>query len=329
MYSPREMRFTLLVISLFSRMGSRVKNYFYDTGIFKSRAVPLPVISVGNIAFGGTGKTPLAMELVNWLLQNGRRPALVSRGYKGTWERRGGVLSDGLKILGTWREAGDEPFMVALRFPRAGVFIGKDRFASCCRAEEAGFDTVVLDDGFQHRRLRRDLDIVLFSPGERTCLREPLSALRRADVRLVTGRDQDREEGAFSYTVDSVGFFSVPERREVPRAQLVQKKVVAFCGIARPQRFLAQVQAEGLEVVSFLSFPDHHAYPRHSLEKISRACRRNGAEAAVTSEKDSVKITAGRGLLEDIPVFFLRIGLNIKPGFYDKIRPVLKIAVQS
>jgi tetraacyldisaccharide 4'-kinase len=328
MYSPGEMKLLLLAFSLFSRGGSQVKNFFYNLGILNPKNAPLPVISVGNIALGGTEKTPLVMELLAWLLEKGRRPALVSRGYKGGWENKGGVLSDGRDILGTWEEGGDEPFMVARRLPRAGVFVGKNRLSSCLKAREAGFDIAVLDDGFQHRRLRRDLDIVIYSPEERIALREPFGALKRADVCLVKKGAEFEGEDVFAYSVVNQGFLSPWHREEAPRLQLAQKKVLAFCGIARPQRFIAQVKEAGLEVVSSLSFPDHYSYPRPSLEKIVRTSKEAGAQAAVTTEKDSVKISAHPSLFEHVPVFYLKIGLRIDPGFYEKISSLLEKAAQ-
>src|SRR4030042_1951907 len=148
MYSPGWMKLALLVYSFFSRRLSRIKNFLYDRGVFKPRRAPLPVISVGNISLGGTEKTPLAMELLSGLLALGRRPALISRGYKGRWEKTGGVLSDGRSILGTWQDAGDEPCLIARSFPAVGVYVGKNRLTSCRRAAGAGVDIAGLDDGF-------------------------------------------------------------------------------------------------------------------------------------------------------------------------------------
>jgi tetraacyldisaccharide 4'-kinase len=173
MYSPKGMKILVLVFSLFSRFVSRIKNFLYDVNILKPKRAPLPVISVGSIFLGGTEKTPLAMEILGWLLERGRRPALVSRGYRGQWEKEGGLVSNGAGLFASWEQSGDEPLMVARAIPRAGVFVGKDRLDSCRRAKDMGFEIAVLDDGFQHRRLGRDLDIVIFSPRERTALRDP------------------------------------------------------------------------------------------------------------------------------------------------------------
>lgn len=320
MYSPKGMTFLLLVLSVFSRFGSRVKNILYDRSVLSPKIAPLPVISVGNIALGGTEKTPLALDILAWLLDKGFRPALVSRGYKGRWERNGGVLSDGREILGTWEEGGDEPFMVARNLPQAGVFVGKNRFSSCVRARQSGFNVVVLDDGFQHRRLARDLDIVLYSPEEKITLREPRSSLKRADVCLVKNKD---------YSVVSRGFFSPWNQEKISAEALAKKKVLAFCGIARPQRFFGLVREEGLEVVSAMSFPDHHAYPPSSLRKIVRAYRETSAEAVLTTEKDSVKIEAQRSSFGNIPVFYLKIGLRVEPELDEKMRRLLEKTARS
>ncbi len=324
MYSPGEMAPLLLVFSLFSRLISRIKNCLYGRGRCKAERAPLPVISVGNIALGGTEKTPLAMEVVERLLARGRRPALVSRGYKGRWEKMGGIVSEGRGLLCGWEDGGDEPFLVARSFPAAGVYVGKNRLDSCRKAAAAGFDIAVLDDAFQHRRLARDLDIVLFSPAERIALREPRSALRRADVLLIrngeTGAATAARLSRFGgkivfYSVAPRGWLELWTEESLPPGRLDGKRLLAFCGIARPARFFEQLRALGCEVVSFLPFPDHHPYPRASLERIARARRRAGADALVTTEKDGLKLTGRREELKGIPVYVLRIGLRLDPVF--------------
>ncbi len=334
MYSPGEMAPLLLVFSLFSKLISRIKNIFYNQGVFKARRAPLPVISVGNISLGGTEKTPMAMELLGRILGQGRRPALVSRGYRGRWEKHGGVLSEGRGLLAGWEEGGDEPFLIARSYPGAGVYVGKNRLASCRKAAAAGFDIAVLDDGFQHRRLARDLDIVLYSPAEKTALREPRSALGRADILLIksggkrnqvsAGREGSPTKTTFPYSVVSRGLSDLWTEEDVPPDRLVKKSLLAFCGIARPARFLEELQKLGYEIASFLPFPDHHSYPRGSLEKVVKAARRTGAEALITTEKDGLKIVGRQRELADIPAYVLRIGLAIGPGFDDLLKDFIK-----
>jgi tetraacyldisaccharide 4'-kinase len=319
------MKLALVVFSLFSRSISRIKNFLYDRGVFKARRAPIPIISVGNISLGGTQKTPLAMELLSRLLAVGRRPALISRGYKGSWEKPGGVLSDGRAILGTWQDGGDEPYLVARAFPSVGVYVGKDRLTSCRRAVEAGFDIAVLDDGFQHRRLARDLEIVLYSSEEKVALREPLSALRRSDILLLKDGEEkvssiDRLRGRwtgdiFAYSVVTRGVTDLRTGELVPKEGLAKRRLLAFCGIARPGRFAKTLREAGLEVVSFLPFPDHHPYPHVSLEKIIRAGHSQGADALITTGKDAVKIAGRVKELGDTPLYVLEVGLAIEPGF--------------
>ncbi|HUU39281.1 MAG TPA: tetraacyldisaccharide 4'-kinase [Candidatus Desulfaltia sp.] len=334
MYIPGEMAPLLLAFSLFSRLISRIKNFLYDHGVFKARRAPLPVISVGNISLGGTEKTPLAIEILGRLLEQGRRPALISRGYRGRWEKKGGILSEGRGLLGSWEDGGDEPFLIARSFPAAGVYIGKERLISCRRASAAGFDIVVLDDGFQHRRLARDLDIVLFSSAERIALREPRSALRRGDIllikagekrdKIVAGLKGSRAETILSYLVVSRGLTDLWTEEDVSPDRPAKKRLLAFCGIARPSRFLEELRKMGYEIVSFLPYPDHHPYPRLSLEKIVKAYRRAGAEALITTEKDGLKIAGRRKELADISTYVLRIGLALEPGFDDLLKDFIK-----
>ena len=333
MYSPGWMKLPLFVYSLFSRPLSRIKNFLYNRGVFKPRRAPLLVISVGNISLGGTEKTPLAMELLSRLLALGRRPALISRGYKGRWEKTGGVLSDGRTILGTWQDGGDEPYLIARSFPAVGVYVGKNRLSSCRRAAEAGFDIAVLDDGFQHRRLARDFDIVLYSSEEKIALREPLSALRRSDILLLKAGEEnvraiDRMRGrwtgsVFAYSVVARSVSDLRTRERVPAEILAKKRLLAFCGIARPRRFLKQLRGMGIGVVSFLPFPDHHHYPSVSWEKIIRTCRGQGADALITTAKDALKMADRGEELGDTPVYVLEIGLTIEPGFDDRWRAFL------
>jgi len=333
------MKALLLLFSPVSRLVCRIKGDLYDKGNLKPRKAPLPVVSVGNISFGGSEKTPLAMELIARLLDRGWRPALVSRGYRGQWEKEGGVLSDGTGPKGTWRQGGDEPFMVARGFPGAGVFVGRDKLASCRKAHELGFGAVVLDDAFQHLRLERDVDIVLFDPREKLALREGASSLKRAGIILVKDKPQSGIVGSlkvsfpgaavFVYRTMPKGFVSLRNGEMAPPDSFRGKSVLAFCGIANPSRFSNLLRELGAEVCGFLSFPDHHPYPAASLDKIARTFAGSGAEAVVTTEKDAVKIAPAGTALESLPLHALRIGLDIEAGFYDLVEAGLKKAAAA
>jgi tetraacyldisaccharide 4'-kinase len=322
------MHWVLFPFSFAYQAGCWINNLFYNLGIRKSYKAPLPVISVGNIAFGGSEKTPLVMNILSYCLENGIRTALITRGYKGKWEKRGGILSDGRQTFASWREAGDEPFMVSQRFPHIGIYVGRNRLISCEKAFRGHFQLAVLDDGFQHRRLHRDLDIVMYTPGRQTELREFLSSLKRADIILikengdVTLRKRIKEKflqsKVFTYRVDKQGFYSSGEKSSYPIEHLRHKRLLVLSGIAHPKRFLSLLKKEGLEPASVLQFPDHHAYPPSSIEKIFREFRRIEAEAVLTTEKDHFKLTDLQKEL-NMPVFYIRIEINVEEEFYPEI----------
>jgi tetraacyldisaccharide 4'-kinase len=310
------------------QVGSRINNFLFDQKWRKTYQASLPVISVGNLAFGGSEKTPLVMHLLSFYMDHKKKPALVSRGYKGRWERTGGVLSDGQKIYGTWREAGDEPFMVSQNFPQVGVFIGQNRLISCEKAEHAGFTLVILDDGFQHRKLHRDLDIVLFDPSEKIALRESLSSLSRSDIILVKEKallqakslihQNAPQAKVFTYSTFNNGFFAYPDSTPIQTEQLRAKRLLVVSGIARPERFLSLLRTERIEPLLFLTFPDHHTYPVSSRKKIITVFQTLKADAILTTEKDVFKLD-NHFKSEQIPVFFNKIGLEIQENFYQEL----------
>lgn len=322
------MKYFLFLFSIVSRLVSQIKNFLYSRKFLMSKKAPLPVISIGNIAFGGTEKTPLVMNVISFLTEHGFKPALISRGYKGKWEKSGGILSDGKDVYGGWEDSGDEPFMVAQSTPQAGIFIGKNRLSSCQKAKHSGFDTAVLDDGFQHRRLQRDLDIVLFDPSEKIALREPVSSLKRSNILLIKkGVDISRikriknltsHTAIFEYSVVAKGYFRLGGKQGIPTGGFKGKKVLAFCGIAHPERFSSLLQQEGLNLGLFFKFPDHYPYPLSSLERIVEKYQEIKAEAMITTEKDAVKIVEYE-VLKKIPLYYLKIDIKLGKEFYNEI----------
>ena len=337
LYISGQMKLALLAFSPFSRLACLIKDVLYARGVLRAAQAPLPAVSVGNISFGGTEKTPLVMELIALLLRQGHRPALISRGYRGAWEKGGGTLSDGRSLLGTWAQGGDEPYMAARRFPEAGIFVGSDKLASCLKARDLGFTAVVLDDAFQHRRLARDLDVVLVSPGERRPLRENVAALGRAGIILVrrnggaAAKDRIRASfpgaAVFDYGVTPQSLIDLRTGGSAPAAgALAGKRVFAFCGIAGPLRFLTVLRELGADVAGSLAFPDHFAYPRAALDRIAREFGASGAELLVTTEKDSVKLALAGPPLDGLPLRYLRIGLDIEAGFTERVGAALREA---
>lgn len=305
----------------------------YDWKLLKTKTAPLPVISIGNISLGGTGKTPLAIKILQVLENEGYKPALATRGYRGKWEKKGGILSDGKNLLSTWQNAGDEPVLIARNVPNAGVFVGKNRFDACQKANAMGFDVVVLDDGFQHLSLKRDLDIVLHDPNEKIALREFQSTLKHADIILLMSdtTDWDLEKWQmrfpqaqiFPYSSHSLGLVSAANGQEISPRDLQARRILAFCGIARPHRFFRLLEAIGIKLEQQLKFPDHHFYPQASIQKILHRCKRERIEVLITTEKDVIKTTA---LMTQttIPVYFLKLDLDIEKAFFEGISIRLK-----
>jgi tetraacyldisaccharide 4'-kinase len=324
--------------SLLHRMGSRLRRILYDTALRSPAKAPLTVLSVGSLGFGGSEKTPLAQELLRFLLQIGLKPALVTRGYRGRWERKGGILSEGKVLQGGWRDSGDEPFMIARNLPRVGVYVGRNRLASCRRAQAAGFQVAVLDDGFQHLQLQRDLDLVLFDPGEKIRLRESHAALKRAHVILLKEGIEDSEKEIvkrryprariFVYRVEDQGLYSSQNHQPVEPDALTERPILAFCGIARPERFFTMLQSRGLDPVRRLIFADHHPYPPASLDRIRATLSAARADAAVTTEKDSIKLNAWEPE-SAVPMYYIKIGLKLDELFYDYISTCLAPLVRA
>ncbi len=296
-------------------LGIRLRNRWYDTG-WPVRRLSVPVISVGNITVGGTGKTPLALWLCRHLLGRGLRPAVVSRGYKAT---RGALP--------------DEAAMLTRGCPEAVTVADPDRRRGAARAvDECGADVVVLDDGFQHRRLGRDLDIVLidatcpFGYGRllpRGLLREPLSSLRRAALAVITRADQI-PAGELAALVRRVGELSAgrPVVRSVHRpagfadlsgtpaeAPNASCRAVLFAGIARPAAFARPVRGMGLPPVGARWYPDHHAYGVCDIAELGALARSSRADVLLTTEKDAVKLPKLEGLWP-CPVRALRIDID-------------------
>lgn len=300
----------------------------YRSGALPSQRVGAPVISVGNLTFGGTGKTPFVEFLARRFLFEGRRPAVVSRGY-GRRSKGVVVVSEGEGPRVGPEEGGDEPVAIARRVPGVAVVVGEARVDAARAAIDAGADLILLDDGFQHLGLRRDVDLLLVDaadpfgggrlpPDGR--LREPLSALARADAFVFTRIDRGEPPAdavaeiarrnprapMFTARIRSTGLFD--ERGSpVASTQLAARRFVAVCGIANPGRFAHSIRELDLAAEEILTFPDHHAYRRRDLEAIRRAADRSGGAWILTTEKDAVKLE-GKTLL---PVVTLRVEVEV------------------
>jgi len=305
----------------------------------RARALPRPVISVGNLHWGGTGKTPLTAAVAAHLRDRGLAVCVLSRGYAGEGRGVRVVSMGGGPLLGP-KVAGDEPVLLAGELPGVAVVVGPDRWQAGQQAMQrlsSAPDLFLLDDGFSHLALRRDLDLLAFPaadpfgggrlpPGGR--LREPLAAVARASAVLLTGAVDGGAAGGDSgpalaealrpYGFGGPGFTSrtVPGRPrwigrpgEIPTGS----SVFLVSAVARPDTFTATVRSLGYEIAGELRFADHHAYPDASLEQIATAARSSGAAAILTTSKDRVKLL---GRLMDVPWAELPVHAEPEPGFW-------------
>lgn len=268
------------------------------------RRLGRPVISVGNLRVGGTGKTPLVAAIAAWLVAAGERPAILSRGYARTVTRREPtVVSDGTRVLADVAHAGDEPLMLARAVPGARVVVCAERYAAGVVAETALGATVhVLDDGFQHLPLARDLDIVVTAAGTLATdavlpkgrLREPVSALARAGMLVVVGATDD-EAAAEARTYGVACGLGATRRLGAPVAveggvPARDRAVVAMAGIGQPAQFVEALTADGWTVAETCAYPDHHWYSPADLATVARRVAATGAWGVATTDKDAVRL---------------------------------------
>lgn len=297
-----------LIFSLFKLLGwfygaiGSLRVLMYRRGIFPTYRAGVPVISVGNLAVGGTGKTPMVDHLVRRLQAGGRKVAVVSRGYRGR-VRDVGVVSAGSGPLLEPEISGDEPLLLARRNPGAVVLVAPRRAAGVRLAvERFGADLVVLDDGFQHLAVHRDLDIVLLDAQRPLgngfvlpagLLREFPSALQRGDLLVLTRSTGDEKFAPAPTPVLRCCHALADEALSlngdvVPLERLAGKRGIAFAGIADPEGFFATLTARGLNLKDTFALPDHVAYDADILRRLAESCR--NADFLVTTEKDGVKL---------------------------------------
>lgn len=306
-----------------------LRSFLYGRNFFRHYKMEVPVISVGNLTMGGTGKTPIVSALAAFLQNQGYKPAIISRGYGGTAGNKVNVVSDGKQIYLDAKQAGDEPRLLAETLPGIPVLTGIVRALPCRHAiHTLGCNILLLDDGFQHLAVQRDINLVLFSaetlagnsrvfPGGD--LREPISALNRADAFLLTGTNAANQERAERFAALLQGrypgkpvFFSsyTPgdvrnehELKAFPLAAL-PTPLFAFCGIARPEAFRQTLTIGGVSLSGFIGFKDHQPYSPTLLQKIQKQALASGAKGIITTAKDMVKL---KNFLFDIPVFSLQM----------------------
>ena len=298
-------------------IGVSARNALYDSGYLKTRRLNGPVISVGNLSIGGSGKTPFVLLLGELLKAKGIPFDILSRGY--------GRKTHGIAMVdpaGTSHDYGDEPLLMARKLGVA-VMVGEDRHRAGAFAEQRlGSQLHLLDDGFQHRALARDFDIVLVTPEDARDrllpsgrLREPLIALRRADAVVLTSGASPE-----AFPLDGKVVWRV--RRGIVLKD-VPPRPVAFCGIARPQNFVLQLRTAGIEPVAEALYRDHHQYSQQDLRDLLNLRQRSEAGGFVTTEKDAVNLGAYLSALDPIAVVPVKITLADPANVLDTIFRVI------
>lgn len=318
----------LIALSIPYALFMRCRASLYRLGVIPSRRLPRPMISVGNLTMGGTGKTPMTLFLARELMARGKRVVVLTRGYGGSKEGETLIVADDTGLLLGPEEAGDEPSLLASSLPGLMVVMGANRFSAGELAmERLQPDLFLIDDGFQHLRLKRDLDILLldgnapFATGRTTpagMLREPPSAAGRADLIVFTRcPDGIQPECAMPYAIPRVtashrlaGFRPLTGGECRPLSELSGRRPLAFAGIADPAAFFDGLEGEGVALVATIAFPDHTAYGPQEMEAIGRLKQAKKADCIITTAKDAVKLQPYRGILRDCYVAELELVLH-------------------
>ncbi len=326
----------LLLLAVPYGLAVRMRVALYRWGWLAERKLPCPVISVGNLTVGGTGKTPVVIALVERLLASGRRIGVLSRGYRRHSRDEMLLVSDGRTLLAGPADAGDEPYLIATRCPRAVVAVGANRYKlGRWVLERHPVDCFVLDDGFQHLALHRDVNVLVVDVSDPSGLqallpagrlREPLAAASRATAVLLTRADMGNWRDVAAAIEAATGKAVPPIRSRFTAQALVNvatgevravemlsgRRALAFSGIGNPASFLMLLRSLGLTVGDEIAFADHHAYSTSDLEMVRERAGRCGADMIVTTEKDAGKVAPF--LKPGEPVWAVRLGLEVLDG---------------
>ena len=348
----------LRFLSVIYAMGVSIKLHLYKYGILTQYKLDCQVISLGNITVGGTGKTPTAQRLATIIQQMGYRVVILNRGYRAGWSGQVGLVSDGKKIYMTVAEAGDEAYLLAKSLPSIPVVIGRDRIITGQYAvKELKAEVIILDDGYQHWQLARDLDIVLIDALNmfgnnfvlpRGTLREPLSNLARAQAFLLTKVDQSTNDAidiihdtltrynAKALVVESNHrpkcFVEIEEwykglrTTDVALETIRSQKVVALSAIGNPSSFEQTILDIGVAEVCGIRYADHHDYTMAEMQEIMERSISENAFALITTEKDAVKIPP-EFIHSDrkLPLYVLSIAVHFTEGYEEFMELIKKV----
>jgi len=347
--------FFLRILSFFYGLAIQLRLFSYKMGFLSTKRLPAHVVSIGNITTGGTGKTPFVIMLAKWAERNGLRVAILSRGYKGKRSNDSLVVSDGKNVLASVEDAGDEPTLLAKKLLTVPTLISKKRYKIGSLALKLfNSELLLLDDGYQHLSLHRDVNILLVDAkrqfGNRSLLplgplREPIEQIKRADIIIITRCTDERPGNDLvdyfkknfpvrsilraRYFPDQVIFPLVGKTH--PPDILAGKNVVAFAGIANPDDFLEMVENLGAYVIHFETFSDHHFFSENEIEELVSWKKRPNVDFLLTTEKDWMRIDGKIDPNLDIALLTIKIDfLSGANTFFESIkRGIIRSSVEK
>ena len=344
--------FPVYLVSLLYCTLVKIRIWLYSSGLFEIRKAAGRVISIGNLTVGGTGKTPTVDLVARRLRDKGLNVAVVSRGYGGKSRADAGVVSNGEELLMSSCDAGDEPYMLARKLKDVPILVGSNRFDVCSHASaEFATDCFILDDGYQHIGLKRDVNILLID-GElvfgngfifpRGPLREPISGIKRADIVLINKAPKKGNDGILSLIEREKPGLPVFKSSYLPEAlvslgsgaeteldKLDGARVCALSAIADPSSFSSLLVSLGAEVVMESIFADHHSFADADIQRVLKEAGHKDISMIVMTEKDAVKME-GLHIDSEIPIFFLGITLDMEGQedlFIDTIKARMKTGI--
>ena len=323
------------LLSFILKLISSTRNYLYDNNFFKIKSINIPIISVGNLELGGTGKTPTVLFLAKFLSKNNYNPGIVSRGYKRSSSGQQ-LVTDGKKIFLSVKEAGDEPFLLAQNLKNIPIVVNKDRFfASNYLKSKFNVNIILLDDAFQHRNIKRDIDILLINTNTPIknlnlfpsgVLRENFNNYRRASVLLLCDKIKSNEpinnfykkirfKNKFScyfvFDLYCTKTFSYLKPKEI------KENVFAFCGIGNPNSFFKTLQELNIKSNILKAFKDHQKYNRKVVDNIIDTITKNNIYYVITTEKDYIKLP--KFFTAQFRIIILKLALETNVNFENYI----------
>ena len=301
----KSLKYLLYPLALFYWCVVFYRNLFYTLNLFIVHKINCKVVSIGNLTLGGTGKTPMVIFLATLFKNLDKKVAILSRGYGRETKGMLLVTKGNGEVLCTWEDCGDEPYMIANKLQGVPVLVDENRYrGGLYLVEKFNPDVIIMDDGFQHRALHRDLDIVLVNGGDSIrdhqllpygALREPWGNIIRADAIIITKK---KPSTLIKRKIDETSLpqlyaKSIPTVRDPDSSSSkkgLDKKVFIISGLGNPKFFEKTVENLGYEICGFKNFPDHYHYKRKDLDKVELLAKESGASQILTTEKDWVKL---------------------------------------